>query len=295
MKAWEKLGFQTILSKLGFNPVQTRDAALSIMNRLLDPCTENALPSWVKTTSFEDLFGAPIRDRKKDRFYRIADLLHENKEGIEKALREREISLFNLEEVIILYDLTNTYFEGSAERNPKAQRGNSKEKRFDAPLLSVGLVLDSEGFVIRHDVFDGNRHDSTSLFPMIEKLHRQKKTTKKPLIILDSGFASEDNLKQLIEQGFDYIVVGKRPTRIAYAEEFASLPFKEIPGREDKPTVKISVKEEENEKIILCQSDARAGKEKGIISKAEERYIKDLEKLKARLQKGRLKNTRRHL
>ena len=181
----------------------------------LDPCAENSLPDWVKTTSFEDLFGKPLRNGKKDRFYRISDLLYENKERIEKALREREISLFNLEKTILLYDLTNTYFEGNCTRNPKAKRGNSKEKRFDAPLLFVGLLLDSEGFVIRHDVFDGNRHDSTNLFPMIEKLTESKKEEDKPLIILDSGFASEENLQQLRIQGFDYIVVGKRATRLA--------------------------------------------------------------------------------
>jgi len=187
-------------------------------------------------------------------------------------------------------DLTNTYFEGECEQNPKAKRGNSKEKRFDAPLLSVGLVLDSEGFVIRHDVFDGNRHDSSNLFPMIEKLKKGSNPDENPLIILDSGFSSEDNLKQLRERGFDYIVVGKRPTRSTYEKEFFSLPFKEIEGRENKPTVKIATIEKETEKIILCHGAKRQEKEKAIISRAEKRYLKDLEKLKVRLEKGRLKD-----
>ena len=289
MKAWDSLDFPSILSDIGFNPIQIRDASLSIMNRLLDPCSENSLPDWIKTTSFEDLFGKPIRNSKKDRFYRIADLLHKNKEAIETALRKREIALFNLQEVIILYDLTNTYFEGECKQNPKAKRGNSKEKRLDAPLLSIGLVLDSEGFVIRHDVFDGNRHDSMSLFPMIEKLKKGSNTDEKPLIILDGGFSSEDNLKKLREKGFDYIVVGKRPSRSAYEKEFLSLPFKEVEGRENKPTVKIATIEEETEKIILCQAAKRQEKERAMISQAEKRYLKDLEKLKVRLEKGRLK------
>jgi len=290
MKVWESLNFSSILSTIGFNPSQIRDAALSIMNRLLDPCSENRLSDWIKTTSFEDLFGQPLRNEKKDRFYRIADLLYKHKEKIEASLRKQEISLFNLEETIILYDLTNTYFEGQCEKNSKAKRGNSKEKRFDAPLLSVGLVLDSEGFVIRHDVFEGNRHDTTSLIPMIQRLQKGKKNGTQPLIILDSGFSSEDNLKQLRALKFDYIVVGKRPTRLAYEKEFATLPFKEVKGRPDKPTVKITLKDEGNERLILCHSETREGKEKGIISKAETRYLKDLEKLKMRLEKGRLKN-----
>ena len=289
IKAWESLGFPSILANIGFSPVQIRDAALSIMNRLLDPCSENSLPHWMNTTSFEDLFGQSIREGKKDRFYRIADKLYKNKEKLEIALREKEVSLFNLEETIILYDLTNTYFEGQCDQNPKGKRGNSKEKRFDAPLLSVGLVLDSEGFVIRHDVFDGNSHDSKNLLPMVRKLQASGKDDQKPLIVLDSGFSSEDNLKELRSAGFDYIVVGKRPTRLAYEKEFATLPFEEIKGRTDKPSINIAVKDEDTERIILCQSQARGEKEKSMISIAETRYLKDLEKLKTRLEKGRLK------
>lgn len=290
MKAWEELDFPNILAKLGFNPVQVRDASISIMNRLLDPCGENSLPTWVKTTSFEDLFGKPIRKNKKDRFYRIADLLYRNKESLEALLRERELSLFNLKKTIILYDLTNTYFEGTAQRNPKAKKGRSKEKRFDAPLLSIGLVLDHEGFVCRHDVFEGNRHDSTQLLPMIQKLEQAEKSPQKPLIILGSGLASENNLAQLRECQFDYIVVGKRPTRIAYEKEFALLPFKTLEGREGKAPVKITFKDETNERIIFCQSQLREEKEKSIISNAEKRYLKDLEKLKKRLETKKLKN-----
>ena len=286
MQAWEELGFPSILHKAGLNPAQIRNAALSIMNRLLDPCSENSILSWVKTTSFSDLFGNPIRQNNKDRFYRITDLLYDCKEEIEEELRKQETSLFNLKKTILLYDLTNTYFEGRCLRNPKAKRGNSKEKRFDAPLLSVGLVLDSEGFVIRHEIFSGNSHDNTTLLPMI---HNLKKDEGKPLIVLDSGLSSESNLKELRENGFDYIVVGKRPARIAYEKEFLTLPFKEIEGREGKPPVQVAIKDEEEERIILCYSEAKKEKEKAILSQAESRYLKDLEKLKARLEKGRLK------
>ena len=160
------------------------------MSRLIDPCSENSLPAVVKTTSFEVLFGKYDLSITKDRFYPIADMLYKNKEKIELSLREQETSLFDLDQVVILYDLTNTYFEGQCKRNNKAKRGASKEKRFDAPLISVGLVLDSQGFVIRHDTFDGNSHDSSNLLPMIHKLQSKDTSTKKPLIVLESGLLS---------------------------------------------------------------------------------------------------------
>lgn len=291
MKAWDSLKFSEVFSDLGWNSVQIRDIMVSVFNRLLDPCSENGLAGWVATTSLGDLLNIPIHKLKKDRFYRVTDLLYKHKETIEKELRGKEASLFNLEETIVLYDLTNTYFEGVCKKNDKSQRGMSKEKRFDAPLLSIGLVLDSEGFLIRHDIFEGNRNDTVTLLPMIERLQKNHKSNKKPLIILDSGFASESNLSELREKQFDYIVVGKRPTRIAYAEEFKTLSFDIIKGRTGKPSVKIAMKETENENILLCQSESRGEKEKAIISKAEGRYLIDLAKLKSRIDKGRLKNT----
>ena len=66
MKAWEALKFSEILSDLGWNALQIRDATLSIANRLLDPCSENALAEWVATTSLEDLLEVPMRKLNKD-------------------------------------------------------------------------------------------------------------------------------------------------------------------------------------------------------------------------------------
>ena len=288
LKAWETLGFPELLSKIGLNKKQQIDACLSILNRLIDPCSEYALTEWVKTTSFEDLFKRPLRVLSKDRFYRVADLLLKHKETIEKALNKKEQTLFNLKRTIFLYDLTNTYFEGRSNSNPKARRGRSKEKRNDAPLVSVGLVLDEEGFVLRHEVFSGNTHDSQTLLEMVEKLQKQE---EKPLIILDSGFVSAENLKMLKAKGFDYIVVGRRQTRLAYEEEFQTKPFQEIPGREGKPSVQVATVDEGDERIILCMSQARGEKEKQMVSQAEERYLQDLRKLRNRVKKGRLKKT----
>lgn len=288
LKAWEELGFPKLLREIGFSGKQQIDAALSIMNRILDPCSEHALPAWVKTTSFDDLFEKPLRNISEDRFYRIADLLLKHKERIEHTLSKNENELFGLKKSILLYDLTNTYFEGQGLNNVKAKRGRSKEKRFDAPLLSVGLVLDEEGFVSRHEVFPGNMHDSQTLFCMIDKLQRQQKG-ESPLIILDSGLASEDNLKGLRERGFHYIVVGKRQTRIAYEKEFSEKPFKEISGREGKSPVRLSTIDEEDERIVLCTSEDRGKKEEQILNQAEERYLKALNKLKMRIDSGRLK------
>lgn len=173
---WDQLEISTVLKKCGFSEPQVYTAALSIFNRLLDPCSENALPAWLPTTSFEDLMDLPNKGLKEDRFYRIADKLLENKASIEKHLAEKEKSLFNLKRTVYLYDISNTYFEGDALKNPKAKRSmNSKEKRTDAPLLAFGMVLDLTGFPVFHKTFPGNTHDSTTILEMIEMLDSETK------------------------------------------------------------------------------------------------------------------------
>lgn len=289
---WDKLEMPSVLKKCGFSESQIYTAALSIFNRLLDPCSENALPSWLPTTSFEDLMQLPNKGFQEDRFYRIADKILEHQVSIESHLAEKEALLLNLKRTVYLYDLSNTYFEGEMLENPKAKRTkNSKEKRTDAPVLAFGMVLDLAGFPIFHKTFPGNTHDSKTIAEMIETLDSETMpfdTSTKPTVILDSGFSSAANLQLLRDRGYDYIVVGKRPTRLAYADKFKSLPFTTIEGREKKSPVQIACLDEEEERIILCLSEGRSEKENAILSNAENRYIQDLTKLKTRIEKGLL-------
>jgi len=288
-QAWNHLQFDEHLTTLGFSPTQCRDAALSIFNRLLDPCSDHALPSWVRTSSLSDLFQQPLDRLGDDRFYRISDSLLAIKQALEDRLASTEKSLFQLERRIFLYDLSNTYFEGVCAGNPEAKRsGNSKEKRHDCPQIAFGMVLDPQGFVIKHQVFPGNDPEGPTLLEMVKSL---AEGAERPLVVIDSGMADKENLDNLLQAGCDYITVKKRPTRLAYKEEFASLDsFVKLQNRESKPEVLIKVLDEADERLVCCWSKARAEKEQGIVSKAEARLLKDLEKLKTRILKGRLKD-----
>ena len=165
LKAWESLGLSDFFKEHGFRPRQIRSAQISLFNRLLDPGSENDLINWASTMALNELLGERVELGGEDRFYRISDKLLSCRDALEAHLRGREKELFNLSRTIVLYDFTNSYFEGQAAANPKARRSaNSKENRSDCPLLSVGLVLDGEGFVLTHKVFNGNLHDSKSMF-----------------------------------------------------------------------------------------------------------------------------------
>ncbi len=214
LHAWEELSWSKILNKAGFTKKQIHSAMVSVINRLVDPASEHRLPAWVNSAALPDLLGAGLLSASKDRFYRISDKLLECQDAIAKGLSVRETDLFNLKRTLILYDLTNTYFEGQQENNPKAVHGGySKEKCNDCPQLVVALAVDGEGFVLGHHVYKGNTSDSTTLVDMATSMREQFPDDEKPTVIVDGGTSSEDNLKALRSAGFDYLVTSRRQQR----------------------------------------------------------------------------------
>jgi transposase len=207
-----------------------------------------------------------------------------------------------------LYDLTNTHFEGVCADNPKARYGNNKQKRNDCPQVVVGMVFDQYGFEVCHKVFEGNKADSTSLESMVSELSKLVDTSEaRPLIVMDSGIATEKNLAFLRERNFRYLVNDSRPSRGKYSDLFMEdTAFSPVSDRsENKPQVLVRSLNEEHsdackdgeenadstykEQVLLCKSAQRGKKELAIISKAEERFLGDLKRLQLRIEKGRLK------
>ena len=288
LAAWKSLGLSEFLREQGLTSCQIRAAQISIFNRLLDPVSENGLISWASTTALNELLGERIEFCGEDRFYRISDRLLQYREPLEEHLRNREHELFNLNRTIILYDLTNSYFEGSGVNNPKAKRSaNSKEKRTDCPLVSVGLVLDGDGFILTHRVFPGNLNDSKAMVEALKELQTPCFGETRPIVVLDGGIATEENLTWLREHGYDYAVNGKRITRKQFAEDFLDLDsFHKVGNRDDKTPVFIRRIESSVDHILLCRSEERKKKEDAIVSKAEEKFLAALEKLSKRIAKN---------
>ena len=129
-----------------------------ILNRLIQPAAEHAMPDWIRRTALADVLGTDFEALVEDPLYRVLDKLHPHRAAIEAALVERERSLFNLDRTIYLYDLTSTYFEGLAAANDKAQRGYSRDHRPDCKQVVIGLVVNRDGFPIAHEVFEGTYH-----------------------------------------------------------------------------------------------------------------------------------------
>ena len=154
--AMERLGLGRLLEGLGFNGRQRAVAVGSIIGRMGQPGSERASWRWLcERSGLGELLEVDFEAMSLMRLYRVSDALMAHREAIEKHLFEQVTELFGLGHTVTLYDLTNTFFEGEAKDQPKAQRGHSKEKRSDCALLTLGLVLDGSGFVRRSEVFAG--------------------------------------------------------------------------------------------------------------------------------------------
>ena len=208
--AMDQLGLRELLKTLGLTPSLRAAAVGSIVARLAQPGSEAAARRWLRDRSaLGELLGVSFETLGPMRLYRASDALMAHREEIETHLFQQALDLFALAPTITLYDLSNTYFEGEAAKQPRARRGHSKDKRTDCPLLTLGLALDASGFVRRSQVFAGNVREHHTLAGMLGALD----TPPGALVVMDRGIATEDRLAWLREQGYRYLVVSRERTR----------------------------------------------------------------------------------
>ncbi|MGO5107271.1 IS1634 family transposase, partial [Segatella copri] len=115
--------------------------------------------------------------------------------------------MFGIEEKILLFDITNSYFEGKMENSELCQYGRSKEKRDDCRIVVLAAVVNTEGLLVRTMIYEGNRHDSTTVEEVVGTLAKTTTQEAKRVVVMDAGFYSKPNVNWLKANGFDYITV----------------------------------------------------------------------------------------
>lgn len=145
--------------------------------------------------------------------YAAAPSLYALKDELERHLCSRTDSLFNLTNRVILFDLTNFYFEGSKTGSKKAKFGRSKEKRSDCRLLVLALAINTEGFIRYSSILAGNTADPDSLPEMVENIIAKNPVSPNPdqkvMVVIDAGIATEANLELLKKRGYNYLCVSR--------------------------------------------------------------------------------------
>ena len=295
---WKRLKCNDILARAGLSePARVLTEAMTL-NRLVFPLSEHAMPDWIRRSALGDILGRSFESLYDDVLYRHLDRLHPRRVGIESALAEQERTLFNLEDSILLYDLTSTYFEGQCELNPQAKRGYSRDKRPDCKQVVVGLVLDAEGFPKAHEIFEGNRTDRTTLNDMLDALQARTGCKQGATVVVDRGMAFDDNLQQIKQRGYHYLVASRQGERNEHLDDFESEEGWQQVIRVPSPTnraqkktpVFVKRKEVGDEVRVLCRSEGRERKDRAIRDKHEQRLLGDLNKLRLRIANGRLRD-----
>ena len=276
--AMQVVGFVELLIGLGISGPLRAAIMGSIIGRLACPGSERATRRWLcQRSGLGELLDVDFEALAPNALYRASDALMKHRAAIEDALFSRVSELFGLTTTVTLYDLTNTYFEGEAALNPKAQRGHSKEKRSDCPLVTLGLILDGSGFVRRSELFDGNVSEGKTLAGMLQSLGAPTGA----LIVMDRGLASEENLAWLREQGYRYLVVSRERGR-----QFDPAAAIAIDTASGEPIQLQLVRDDDGQEVRLyCYSEQRAEKEKAMERRFAERFEAGLQQIAEGLTK----------
>ncbi len=271
-RLWEKLGLDKYLKKylkprkIGFDVEEL--IYIMVLNRLMEPKSELAVHEWSKS-----LYGIePPKDLNQ--WYRALDFLIEHKEAVEKDLFESQKDLFNQEIDIVLMDTTSLVYFGDGDKAEDILNyGYSKEKRFDLKQVIVGILMTKEGLPIGHEVYPGNTNDINAFKEMI-RIVKTRFNIRRVIIICDRGMISEDNIRRLESDGYEY-VVGMRMRQLK--EEDA----KKILSVKDMASVSKELKGKEacfkDRRLIVCFNQEEALKDR---KKREEIIARLIIKLK---------------
>ena len=301
-QAFEELGLGIFLSGgLGFNSNEQSLSMLSLIGRMLYPASELCTEKWLKENSAALELVSPISGSvDRNRLTKASLMLYREKDKIEDYLSKKVEDIFGLQDKFFLYDLTNTHFEGSAVGCKKAKFGRNKQKRNDCRQITLGLLTDSHGLPKRSRYYPGNIGEVSTFLQVLDDLE-ELAGDKKPIIVMDSGIASEGNLKEALSRGFDYICV----SRAAHADLMEQVDAEKMVSFTNKSKEEVKaqffdseihfekegVQHCQKERILYVETQAKKSKEVAMISKKRQRFETGMEAIAESLKKPRANKT----
>jgi transposase len=265
----------------------SRVAAVLAINRLCAPGSELAIEErWYPSTALDDLLGIEDGKINDTRLYRCLDQILPQKTKLERHLKQRYGELFGAEFDVLLYDLTSTYVEGAAEKNPMMRRGYSRDHRPDCEQMVIALIVNNEGFPFSYETFDGNRADVSTMETILRMVERKYGKARR-IWVFDRGIVSEENLQAIRKRGGQYLVGTPRRQMKRFEEELLKDDWTRV--RPEVEVKKAPIPQGE-ETYILCRTSGRKEKEKAIRNRFSTRMEDALKRLARTIETGRLKN-----
>jgi len=260
-------------------------AAVLAAARFCEPSSElHIAEDWYRRTALCDLLQLGDEEVSKDRLYRALDHLLAHKAALEAHLSKRCGELFAIQNEVLLYDVTSTFFEGEAKANPQAQRGYSRDHRPDCKQVCIALVVTFDGFPLGYEVFAGNTHDSRTLQTIVATMEARHGVMGR-VWITDRGMASAENLTWLRQTGRRYIIGAPKSELKKFVSELARPDgWRTV---HEGVEVKLASHPETKETVILCRSADRRSKEQAMHDKFSRRIEEALDRLAARIARSK--------
>src|SRR5450432_3590759 len=291
LELWKRLEldrfFEQAVDQEAADVPWSRVAALLAINRLCAPGSELAIEQrWYPSTAMDDLLKIEEGKLNDTRLYRCLDRILPHKTKLERHLKNRYGELFGAEFDVLLYDLTSTYVEGAAEKNPMVRRGYSRDHRPDCKQLVIALIVNSEGFPFSYETFDGNRTDVSTMETILRMVERKYGKARR-IWVLDRGIVSEENLAAIRKRDGQYLVGTPRSQMKQFEAELAKQDWTRV--RPEVEVKKVAIPQGE-ETYILCRTAGRKEKEKAIRNRFSGSMEKALKGLEKTIELGRLKD-----
>lgn len=274
------------LASRGWHGEDIDMALMQIVARSIYPYSELKTVRYLQENSaLREMFHIPRERVTKDALYKSARRLWEEHRGLEDYLHERVCDIFKVEEKILLFDITNTYFEGRYEGSDICRYGRSKEKRNDCKIVVLAAVVNTEGLLVRTSIYEGNRSDSTTLEEVIGSIANPADAQSGRIVVMDAGFYTASNVRWLKINGYDYITV------LPSGESRFKASSDRIVRHEDCRHQEIRLQsgavtiDGELHKALLVDSDAKMQKERVMYNQACARYEEGLVSIRAGIEK----------
>jgi len=276
----DKLGLGSFLKGLGLSGGQVNTSLISIIARAIYAASEHKTAQILDINSeLAACFGhsQPITHKQ---LYSVSDLLYRHKDAIDRYLYSRLSDMFSFRDSLVIFDISNTYFETGKQQSKKARYGRSKEKRDDCPLVVFTAVINREGFIRHSRIYEGNKADITTLEDMIKDLEANARGAVEKTIVIDAGIADEKNLKMISQKGYKYVCVSRKRLKEYNLGDTTSKPVSLTTRSKEKVELQIFHPEGYEDTWMYVESEGKGKKEKSIDQKVRQRYQEELQNIK---------------
>jgi len=297
-QAIEQIGLDKIIQNKPISDKLYKSSLISIISRMVHPASDLETERWLnENTALNQLFDIPSDFISRHDLTKAANFLLDNKQSIETGLYKNISNLFSLQSKIVIYDLTNIFFEGRKLGSNYCKFGRSKEKRNDCRLICLALLIDENGFIFFSKFYAGNQSEPQTLADVVADLKQKTNTEKNistPVIVMDAGITTEDNLADLRRDKIDYVCVSR--CKLNKYELIEIDPIIVTDKRENKIELKKVKSAEKEDYFVYVKSEQKQAKEQSMNEKFTEKFENDLKLLTENLQRkgSRRKNADVH-